>query len=129
MDMHALVSGLIGVVNPFITAQLSKSTGYTTGPSGKRTPTYAAAVTVQIQVQALSAEQLQHLDGLNIQGVMRKVFLEGDWQGVFRPDAGGGDLFNFKSTPAAPAAQNWKVVQVLETWPAWCSLAVQLQKS
>ncbi|CAM2143802.1 conserved protein of unknown function [Pararobbsia alpina] len=130
MDMHSLVSGVVGTVNPFIDAQLSKSTGYTTAPNMKRTPAYADPVAQQIQVQALSAKELQHLDGLNITGVLRKVYLSGDWQSVYRPGpvAGGGDIFSFKSTPAAVAAQNWLVVTVLETWPDWCSLAVQLQK-
>lgn len=131
MNLHGIVSGIIGVVNPFVPVTLNQSSGYTTANDGKRTPTYTSSVQ-SAQVQALSAPEIQHLDALNIQGVLRKAYLNGDWRGVYRPNNQGGDLFVFGSAAPVPAAlqgTTWKVVQVFETWPDWCALAIQLQVS
>lgn len=131
MNLHGLVSGVVGTVNPFVPATLMRSTGYTTAADGKRTPTYSNS-SQSVQVQALSAREIQHLDGLNITGVLRKVFLNGDWRSVYRPGNGGGDKFQFASSAPVPVnlqGTTWLVVQVLETWPDWCSLAIQLQMS
>jgi hypothetical protein len=119
MNLHGIVSGAIGAVNPFITATLQMSDGYTTAADGTPTPAYTTS-TAQIQVQALSASDIRHLDQMNITGVMRKVWLYGDWQSVVRPLGKGGDLLTFNG-------QTWLVTQVLETWPDWSSVAVTLQ--
>jgi hypothetical protein len=132
MNLRGIANSVTSAINPNTAAQLSRSTGYDTAPSGKRTPTYAAPVTAQVQVQALAAPQLQHLDSLNITGVLRSARLNGDWRSVYRPDSQGGDLIAFGGTPDVPVSlQNttWLVVQVIETWPDWCSLAIQLQKA
>jgi hypothetical protein len=129
MNLHGIVSGVIGTVNPFVPVTLQQSTGYTTAPDGGRTPTYSASPQ-SVQVQALSASEIQHLDGLNIQGVMRKAYLNGDWRGVYRATNQGGDLMQFAAVSGVPASlqgTTWKVVQVFETWPDWCALAIQLQ--
>lgn len=131
MNLHGLVRGVITTVNPDVTATLLQSTGYGTAPDGSRTPTYSSTTRL-VQVQALSAREIQHLDGLNITGVLRKVFLNGDWHSVYRPGNTGGDKFQFGASAPVPInlrGTTWLVVQVLETWPDWCSLAIQLQMS
>lgn len=40
MDLHGIVSGAIGAVNPLVPATVQISSGSVVGPSGKRTPTY-----------------------------------------------------------------------------------------
>ncbi|WP_176048152.1 hypothetical protein [Burkholderia sp. BCC1644] len=129
MNLHGIVSGVIGTVNPFVPVTLQQSAGYTTAADGSRTPTYSVSPQ-SVQVQALSAKEIQHLDGLNIQGVMRKAYLNGDWRGVYRATNQGGDLMQFAAAAGVPASlqgTTWKVVQVFETWPDWCALAIQLQ--
>ncbi|MBR7905971.1 hypothetical protein [Burkholderia cenocepacia] len=129
MNLHGIVSGVIGTVNPLVPVTLQQSAGYTTAPDGDRTPTYRASPQT-VQVQALSAKEIQHLDGLNIQGVLRKAYLNGDWRGVYRATNQGGDLLQFAAVAGVPASlqgTTWKVVQVFETWPDWCALAIQLQ--
>lgn len=131
MNLHGLVSGVVGTVNPFVPVTLNQSTGYTTAPDGTRTPTYSSSAQ-SAQVQGLSAPEIQHLDGLNIQGVLRKAYLNGDWRGVYRATNQGGDKLVFGTTSDVPASlqgTTWKVVQVFETWPDWCALAIQLQVS
>jgi hypothetical protein len=131
MRLRSLANGIIQPVNPNTAAQLMRSTGYTTASNGSRTPTYTTTA-ASVQVQALSAPQLVHLDSLNIQGVLRNARLDGDWRGVYRPGSQGGDLIVFGSTPDVRPdlrGTTWLVVQVMETWADWCSLAIQLQKS
>lgn len=130
MNLRGLANAATSVINPNTAAQLQRSAGYSTSTSGKRTPTYTQ-IPVQVQVQALSAPQIAHLDSLNIQGVLRNARLDGDWHGVFRPGTQGGDLIVFGTTPDVRAdlqGTMWLVVQILETWATWCSLAIQLQK-
>jgi hypothetical protein len=132
MNLRGIANSVTSAINPNTAAQLLRSTQPDTSASGKRTPIYAAPVDAMVQVQALSAPQIQHLDSLNIGGVMRSARLNGDWRSVYRPNSQGGDLIKFGGTSDVPAAlQNttWLVVQVFETWPDWCSLAIQLQKA
>ncbi len=126
MNLHAMVRGAITTVNPDRTISLQRSTGYTTGSNGKQVPTYADAVSGPGQVQALSAGQQKHMTEMNISGVMRKVYLYGNWMGVVRPDKTGGDVLTFSQIPGG-AAQAWKLVHVFETWDDWCCVGVVLQ--
>ncbi|GMG89664.1 hypothetical protein Cmtc_08840 [Cupriavidus sp. TKC] len=129
MNLHGIVSGVIGAVNPHVPATLQRNGQPVTAPDGGRTPTYTTSTEI-VQVQALSAREIQHLDGLNITGVLRKVYLNGDWRSVYRPGNQGGDRFQFAAAAPVPVnlqGTTWLVVQVLETWPDWCSLAIQLQ--
>lgn len=124
MNLHNMVAGAVSTVNPFITASIQRSTGYTTSSAGKRTPTYAAAVSVQVQMQALQYNDLVQLDGLNIQGERHAMYLNGNWSGVVRPDGTGGDLITL------PNGTIWLVVLVLENWSdldGWTKVAVTRQ--
>lgn len=119
MNLHGIVSGAVGAVNPFIEAQVYRSTGYTS-VDFKQTPAYAAPVPLLIQKQELSFKDLQHVDGLNLQGVFCSVYLNGAIYGVDRGTAKGGDKFLFDG-------QTWLVVAVPEQWPDWCRVILCLQ--
>lgn len=120
MNLHGLAAGAIGAVNPFIDAQVYPSTGYTTAADGSQVPGYDTPVDLTIQKQELSFKDLQHVDGLNLQGVMCTVYLSGAIYGVDRGTAGGGDKFVFNG-------QTWLVVAVAEQWPDWCRVILCLQ--
>lgn len=120
MNLHGIVRGAITAVNPDIPATLRQSTGYTVNADYTRTPTYQETPGVPIQVQGLNAKDLEHMDALNIQGVLRSVHLYGNWQGVVRVLSAGGDVFKFNG-------QTWLVVHVMETWPDWSRVIVALQ--
>lgn len=124
MNLHGMTRPYVTQVNPDIDATLIKSTGYTR-VNYQQVPTYSSAP-VRIQVQGVTPSSLQHMDALNIQGVLRQVHMYGNTAGVVRPDATGGDLLNFPQALGADI-QTWKVVEVSETFPDWCSLVVQLQ--
>lgn len=126
INLHATVRPLISSVNGDISATLRRSTGSTPLPGGKRVPTYADTLG-SIQVQALSSSQLEFMNDLQMQGVMRRVYMYGDWGGMIRADKEGGDLLVFKhrDNPAAV----WKIVTTFETWdgPGWSCVGVVLQ--
>lgn len=123
MNLHNIVSGAIGAINPFQAANVQYSNGYTTAADGSQVPSYIEVDNVQVQVQALTAKELQHLASLNIQGVMKALYLNGNSQGVVRPLGQGGDLFTLVSG-------TWLVTTVLETWDTgWCKVAVTLQEN
>lgn len=123
MNLHGLVAGNIGAVNPFVPASMKVSTGYTTAGDGKRTSTYSN-VTGQAQVQALTFKDLQQLDGINLNGTRRAIYFYGDFNGVVRPARKGGDLVTLTD---GPNSGTWLIAQVLEQWPDWCKVAVTLQ--
>lgn len=127
MNLHGIVRGAITTVNPDIVAPYLRSTGNTTDAAGEQAPTYAAPVDVRIQVQALTGKDLQQINYLNIQGVLRAVYMYGNTQGIVRVDAKGGDMLRFPQVPGDPNVQDWLVVAVLETWPDWSKVAVWLQ--
>lgn len=119
MNLHALAAGLVGTVNPHIQGVIRQSTGYTTNPDGTRVPTHRD-FPATMQVQALSNDELKQVEGLNLQGNKKAVYLYGQWSGLVRSGKQGGDLLIFGS-------QTWIVAIVLEDWPDWTKVAVVLQ--
>ena len=120
MDLRGLANGVTTTVNPNKTVTVRRSTGYTIGAGRRQVPSYAAPVTGPGQIQALDANDIKQLDGLNVQGTIRAIYLRGALAGVVRPDGTGGDLVQIDG-------QNWLVVKVLEGWPTWTKAAIVLQ--
>ena len=122
--MHGISNGYVAAVNPNVSAQYLASTGYSTGSDGRRTPSYAAAVPVTVQMQMLTAQDLAQLSGLNIQGEKRAIYVSGNWKGVARPDLRGGDIFTLAD------GSRWLVAHVLENWfttNGWAKVAATRQ--
>jgi len=130
VNLHAIVRGAIGSVNPDVSASLLVSTGSTVNAAGKRTPTYATGVTVRIQVQPTSGKDVERLAALNIQGIPRTVYMFGNTQGVQRVVAKGGDLLQF-SAFKSESVTTWLVVLVDGPWNVeqggWTKLLVVQQ--
>lgn len=130
MNLHAAVRSMISAVNPDRIVTWRRSTGQTTGASGKRTPAFAADQDVSAQIQAATGDDLEHTAFQNQQGVYRKVYLFGDVAGIVRVDAKGGDLLLFPQVLGG-AVNTWLVVHVLETWTpdaaGWCCVLASLQ--
>lgn len=126
MNLHGIVTSAIGSVNPFVTVTVRRSTGSTTNADGTRTPTYTDVTTVPVQVQSLTFQDLQHLDGLNIQGVQRAIYLSEQVMTVVRVGKLGGDLLVFP-IGTLPEGTTWLATHALERWPDWCKIAITLQ--
>lgn len=128
MNLQAITAGAIGAVNPFVAASLLRSNGYTIAADGSQVPAYHAPAAVRAQVQALTNKDLKQLDGLNIQGVKRAIYLQGDVRGLSSAQGVGGDLIVFGATATPDVANTtWLVVTVLETWATWSKVGVTLQ--
>lgn len=126
INVRAAANSAIQVVNPNEGATFYASTGFTVNAAKKQVPDYAAGVNVRIQIQAVSASELRHLEGMNIEGVLRSVHMWGNTQGVVRPAQKGGDLLYFRDVPTG-TFRVWKVVKVVETWPDWSHVIVNMQ--
>jgi len=122
MDLRSIANSVSSTINPNETVSVLRSTGYTIGAGARQVPSYAAAVSGPAQVQALDADDIAQLDGLNIQGVIRAIYLRGVLAGVIRPDGTGGDIIKRKND-----TETWLVVRVLESWPDWTKAAIVLQ--
>jgi hypothetical protein len=131
LNLHAEVRGAITSVNPDTPILYLASTGNSVDNAGRVTPGYATGANLLGQVQPLSARDLEKINYLNLEGVLRSVHMFGNTQGVVRVDAKGGDLLQFPEV-AGSTVQNWLVVNVMETWGVvgqggWCRVIVQLQ--
>jgi hypothetical protein len=112
-----------------ITRQLSGTEGGIGTYSLNRTQIVASeALTTDLiipaQVQPITWRDLQQLEGLNLAGERRKVYLYGATDSVVRVQRKGGDLITI---PAGVNAGTWLVAQTLEQFPDWVSAAVTLQ--
>ena len=124
MNLHAIANAAIQVVNPNIIGSVQVSTGYTTAPTGKRTPTYALYTGVPLQVQAMNNAELHQLAGMNLQGNMSAVYISGAVEGLERQVMKGGDVLTFSGS-------TWLVKALLEDWgqSGWCKVAVVQQSA
>lgn len=120
MNLRDIANAATSAINPNAPVVVYSSTGYTVGDDGTQVPTYAAAVTLQGQVQALRADELDQLNGLNLVGVVRKLYMSKKLDSVNRPEAKGGDLVII-------GGKTWKVVLVFEVWPDWSTVAINEQ--
>lgn len=117
MNVHGLALGATGAVNPPVLATIQTSTGSTTNADGTQTPVYTTASGL-VQVQGLSGRDIQHLNGLNIQGVTRKAYCFGDVNGIIRASGKGGDVLTLLD------GSIWKVGVVFESWTTWSAVGL-----
>jgi len=120
MNLHGIVRGAINIVNPDVPGVMQVSLGtYTTDAAGHRVPAYSEQ-NVTVQLQPLSYTDLQKIDGLNLQGIHKAAYVNGNFEGVNRLKGKGGDLLTVNG-------ETWLITQPLEEWPDWCKFVVTLQ--
>ncbi len=121
MDLRGCANAMSDSINPNLPVTIQTSTGYSTGGVGMRqTPSYAPAVSGFAQVQALTSNDINHLQGLNVQGATYSIILRGPLNTAIRPNSTGGDLVTING-------QTWLTVAILEQWPLWTRAAIRLQ--
>lgn len=122
MNLHQLVRGAIGAINPDVLLTVKISTGQgVTQPDGARPPLYNTFANVQAQVQPLSTDEIHQMDSLNLQGTRKGVWLNGAVAGLVRATGQGGDLI------VTPDQFVWLVAVVFEQWADWCHAGLVLQ--
>ena len=120
VDLFSVANAAIQGVNVNVPATLSRSSGYTTDASGKRSPSYVTPVAVSAQVQAMTGRDLRQVEGLNLNGTLSAIYLTGIVKATERVSASGGDLI-------AVGGQTFLVAMVLEDWPTWTKVCGTLQ--
>ncbi|MGV3346411.1 hypothetical protein ACGVWS_11970 [Enterobacteriaceae bacterium LUAb1] len=120
MNLHKIARSAISRVNPFTQAIIRVSDGFDMERGRKQTPKYLPDQTISIQLQPLSGEDLKHVEGMNLQGLIKSIHVDGNFYGVNRERQIGGDLIII-------GGDTWLVVEPLELWPQWCRLLVQMQ--
>lgn len=83
------------------------------------------SLVMRAQVQPLTWRDIQQIDGLNLEGTRRKIYLFGAVDGLVRPKRKGGDLITIATGGVNDGI--WLVAQVLEQYPDWVSAAITLQ--
>lgn len=84
----------------------------------------ATSMILVAQVQPLSGRDLRQVEGLNLGGELRKLYVSGDLNGTVRVELKGGDLITL------PSGQVWLINQQLEGWSetaGWTSAVMTLQ--
>lgn len=120
MNLHGLVRGVIGAVNPDIKVIVKQSAGATETAGGKLIPQYVTLPETTGQKQPITGKDIERFQQQNIQGVTCKMHINGNFEGLFRKLGKGGDLLQF-------GGDTYLVASVMERWPDWCCLALTLQ--
>lgn len=112
---------LTACANPPLMATLLASTGSSVNADGSQTPRYTTTQ-LEVEVQALGAQDLRQLGGLSQQADMRAVYARGVVRALDRPFQYGGDILQFYGS-------DWLVTQSLEEWGdgEWVKVVVTRQ--
>lgn len=124
MNLHGIVSPYVGAINPPMMVQIQMSAGYSTAADGSRAPSYAPAVIASAQVQPLTTRDLRQVEGLNLQGTLKAIYVNGPLTGAVRPAIQGGDLITL------PDGSTWLISTVSEGWnvtSGWTKAIMTLQ--
>lgn len=119
MNLRNMANRLTSAVNPNLTVQHRAYQSYSTLASGKTAATYAAAVPLVAQVQALTKKEIEHIDNMNLSPCDRAAYVNGQLQAFDRVAQTGGDFLYFEN-------RWWKVMAILEGWTTagWCKAAL-----
>lgn len=124
MNLNKIAGRATRVVNPVSPVTIKVSTGTTANADGTRTPSYADPVAAMAQVQPLTFRDIMQIQGLNLQGTRRAIYINGEVDGLIRATNQGGDLIVFSDGSV------WLTAIVLEGWAAtagWTKVAATLQ--
>ncbi|WP_291351437.1 hypothetical protein [Acidovorax sp. 16-64-162] len=104
MNLRNVISGAVSSIVPQISVTVLVSSGYTVAADFSQVPAYDAPLATFGRIQPLD----------------QKLYINGNFEGVFRVLGKGGDLIQF-------GGRTYLVSAVLERWAGWCSLALTMQ--
>lgn len=120
MNLRSVANSMTRTINPNIEAIGRRFKGTTMGVGRTPIPEYYDDETVSIQLQPLNPGDIKHVDGLNLQGLIKSVHINGSYYGVNREMQKGGDLFIIDG-------KTWLLVEPMELWSDWSRCLVSLQ--
>lgn len=130
LNLHLAVRQVIPAINADITGYWYVNKGAVVGPDGYQVASFEPAVSVQLQVQPPSAQDLRFAEFLQLQGVIRTVWMFSNPNGIVRVNQTGNDLLLFPQWAGAPN-DAWLVARPDEGWSVdsggWTKLLATLQ--
>lgn len=128
INLRGIANAAIQGINPNIKIRVQSPNGFTTDEYYNQVPKYIEE-TLQGNVQAMSSDDLKHIDGLNLEGTLRAVYLYGNYNGVMRVgQQPSTKLFFTTNESGVTREREWNVFKMLEAWQGWCKVAVVLQE-
>jgi hypothetical protein len=152
LSLHNVVRQAIQAVNQDIPGVWLPSNGNAVNGDGTVQPVYRPPLEVMLQVQPPTTRDLQHINFLNLQGVIRSVWMYFNPRSIDRVAVQGGDLLLYmqsqpqflrdsngqivldsNSQPVLISSVNdgWLVAAIDEWWdvdsPGWTKLYAVLQ--
>lgn len=115
LNLHNAVRTIIPAVNPDTAGWWYSSIGAVTGTDGRQTAAFAQPVSVQLQVQPPSGRDIRFIEFLQMQGLIRTVWMYSNPGGIDRVNQVGNDLLLFPQWPGAPN-DAWLVERPDEIW-------------
>jgi hypothetical protein len=109
MNLRNIANRATQRINPNLNVQYYAYAGYTVDAAGLSTPTWAAPIPAIMQIQALSAKEIQHLEAMNLSGETRAAYVNQQLNPVDRASQTGGDMLVFQG-------QLWQVTALFEGW-------------
>jgi len=92
VNLNSIAGAAVQAIRPSVLGSVRVSTGYTTNDDFSRTPTYRDVAGVPMWVDALTYKDIIQVDGLNLNGTRRAIYINGKVDGLVRPENKGGDL-------------------------------------
>ncbi|MGC8517911.1 MAG: hypothetical protein ACP5P4_05200 [Steroidobacteraceae bacterium] len=121
---------MIPALNADISGWWYRSAGSVQNSDGRQVAAFNPAVAVQLQVQPPSARDLRFMEFMQMQGVIRTVWMYSNPQGIVRVNQVGNDLLLFPQWAGAPN-DTWLVSKPDEGWnvadTGWTKLYATLQ--
>lgn len=124
MNLRAMANTLTSRVNPNRSITWRRGGTWTQDPDTlARVPSYTD-VTLTGQIQPLTSDDMALIQGLNVQGYHRAIYLNAQSAGVVRGKLKPLDLFIW-------GGQTWRVLTTPEAWDesGWSRVFVTLQQT
>ncbi|WP_040976457.1 hypothetical protein [Necropsobacter massiliensis] len=125
MNLREIANSAITAVNPNVLVTLKLNVGYGTDDTGKRVAKFED-VSVEIQPQSLSTQDLQLFDSLAQQGQLLNVYVSGQMHALRRISQQGADKLVFKAF-GEKSESEWLIKSITESFPEWCKVVVWRQ--
>lgn len=120
MNIHRIVNAGVKGINRNVMVTIRRSAGSQQNLDLSRTPQFYE-IKRTAQIQPMSQEDIQMTQGLNLSGLHRHIWINGQVDGLERGAQKGGDFV------LTPDGKTWKIAYVAEAWPDWCSAIMTLQ--
>ncbi|MEY0321018.1 hypothetical protein [Providencia stuartii] len=126
IKVRSLANTAIQSVNKDLPATLLANVGYEIVPGGKQTPKFIS-YPINVQMQSISTQELEHLGVINQQGEFSYCYAKGQIEAIRRAKQTGADKISFVAYGESEASE-WLVIKVIESYPEWVKVLLCRQQ-